>query len=75
MLVRKKKKTTKKKQNSDTLNPQPAQNFSMPYYTEKLGWLSCPQMPAPNLLGRHRLKREQISSAQHSHSQHWDKPA
>jgi hypothetical protein len=47
------KKSTKKNQNFDTLNPQLVQSFSMPRYTEKTGGLPCHQMPAANLLGRH----------------------
>jgi hypothetical protein len=45
-------KITKKKQNSDTLNPQPIQSFSTPHYIEKPGELLHCQTPAPNLLGR-----------------------
>jgi hypothetical protein len=33
------KKNTKKKQDSDMLNPQPIQSFSTPRYTEKTGGL------------------------------------
>jgi hypothetical protein len=68
-------KNTKKKQNSNTLNPQPIQNFSMPHYTEKTGGLPYHQMPAPNLLGKHRPTGEQISSTWYSHSHFCDKPA
>jgi hypothetical protein len=45
------KTTTKKKKNSDTLNPQSAHSFSMPHYTEKPGGLLRCQAPAPNLPG------------------------
>jgi hypothetical protein len=45
------KKTTKKKQNSETLNPQPVQSFFMPHYTEKIGGLPHHQTLTPNLLG------------------------
>jgi hypothetical protein len=44
------KKNTKKKQNSETPNPQPEKSFSMPHYTEKVGGLPCCQTLAPNLL-------------------------
>jgi hypothetical protein len=47
------KKTTKKNQNSNTLNPQPVKSFSTPCYSEKTGGLPHHQTPAPNLLGRH----------------------
>jgi hypothetical protein len=70
-----KKKTTKKKQNSNTLNSQPIQSFSTPHYTEKPGRLPCHQTPAPNLLGRCRPTGEQISSTWYSHSHPWDKLA
>jgi hypothetical protein len=62
------KKTTKKKQNSDTPNPQPTQSFSMPHYNKKPGGLPHHQMLAPNLLGRHRPTGEQISSTWYSYS-------
>jgi hypothetical protein len=42
-------KTTKKKQNSNTPNPQPGPNFCTPRYTEKPGRLLCHQTLAPNL--------------------------
>jgi hypothetical protein len=57
------KKTTEKKQNSDTLNPQPTQSFSTPRYPEEPGGILMPCYPeepggilhhqaqAPNLLG------------------------
>jgi hypothetical protein len=70
-----KKINTKKKQSSNTLNPQTIQTFCMPHYTEKTGGLSHHQTPAPNLLGRHRPTGEQISSMWYSHSYPWDKPA
>jgi hypothetical protein len=44
----------KKKQNSETLNPQPIKSFSTPHYTEKTGGLQHHQTPAPNLLRRHK---------------------
>jgi hypothetical protein len=69
------KKTTKNKQNSDTLSPQPTQSFSTPRYTEKPGGLPCHQMPTPNLLGRRRLTGEQISGTWYSYSHLWNKPA
>jgi hypothetical protein len=69
------KKTTKKKQNFDTLNSQPIQSFSMPHCTKKTGGLPCCQMQAPNLPGRNRPTGEQISSMWCSHSHPWDKPA
>jgi hypothetical protein len=47
-------KTTKKRQNYDTPNPQTSQSFSMPHYSEKSGEIMCHQMPAPNLPGRCR---------------------
>jgi hypothetical protein len=67
------KKITKKKQNSNTLNPQHIQSFSTPHYTEKTGGLPRHQMLAPNLLGRYRPTGEQISSTWYSHSHPWDK--
>jgi hypothetical protein len=67
-------KTTKKKQNYDIPNLQPIQSFSMAHYTEKGGLLHH-QMPAPNLLGKHRPTGEQISGMLYSHSYPWDKPA
>jgi hypothetical protein len=48
------KKTTKNKKNSNTPNAQPIQILSMPRYNKKTGGLPHHQMPAPNLLGRHR---------------------
>jgi hypothetical protein len=69
------KKTTKKKQNSDTLHPQPAQNFFMSRYTEETGGLPHCQTPAPNLLGRFRPTGEKISHTQYTHNNLWDKPA
>jgi hypothetical protein len=69
------KKNTKKKQNFNTLNPQPTQSFSMPYYTEKPGVILHRQVPVPNLLGRCRPTGEQISCTGYSHSHPWDKPA
>jgi hypothetical protein len=48
------KKNKKKKPNSETLNPQPVQSFSMPHYTEKTGGLPHHQMLAPNLLRKLR---------------------
>jgi hypothetical protein len=68
-------KNTKKKQNSETPNPQSVQSFSMPCYTEKPGGLPCHQMLAPNQLGRCRPTGEQISGMQYSHSHSWDKLA
>jgi hypothetical protein len=68
-------KTTNKKQNSNTLNPQHAHTFSMPRYTEKPGGLLHHQMLAPNLHGRSRPTGEQISGIQYPHSHTWDKPA
>jgi hypothetical protein len=68
-------KTTKKTQNSNTLNPQPVQSFSMPHYTEKTGGLLCHQMLDPNLLERHRPTGKQISSMWYSYSYPWDKSA
>jgi hypothetical protein len=62
------KKTTKKKQNSDTLNPQSIQSFPKPRYTEKTGGLPHLQTPAPNLLGKCRPTGEQISGMWYSHS-------
>jgi hypothetical protein len=55
-----KKNNNKKKQNSETLNPQPIKSFSMPRYTENM------RAPAPpdtgsKLLGRRRPTGEQIS--------------
>jgi hypothetical protein len=70
-----KKKNTKKKQNSNTLNPQPIQNYSTPHQTEKTVGFPRHQMPAPNLLGRCRSTGEQISSTRYSHSYPWNKPA
>jgi hypothetical protein len=55
------KKNTKKKQSSDTPNPQPTQSFSMPHYTEKPGGLLHHQTPLPNMLGRSRAIGKQIS--------------
>jgi hypothetical protein len=52
------KKSTKRNQGFDTLNPQPVQSFSMPCYMEKTGGLLCHQMPAPNLLGRHPADKQ-----------------
>jgi hypothetical protein len=69
------KKTTKKNQNSDTLNPQSVQSFSMPCHTEKTGGLPHCQMPAPYLLGRCRQTGEQVSGTWYSHSYPWDEPA
>jgi hypothetical protein len=51
-------KTTKRNQGFHTLNPQPMQSFSVPYYTEKTGGLLCHQTPAPNLLGRHPAEQQ-----------------
>jgi hypothetical protein len=65
-------KTTKKKKNSDTPNPQPAQSFSMPHYTEKSGGLLCHQMPAPNLPGRCKPTGEQIRGMWYPHNHPWD---
>jgi hypothetical protein len=42
---------------------QPAQSFPTPCYPEKPAGLPHCQMPAPNLLGRHRPTGEQISCA------------
>jgi hypothetical protein len=47
-------KKPKKKQNSETLNPQPVKSFSTPLYTEKTGGLQHLQMPALNLPRRCR---------------------
>jgi hypothetical protein len=44
----------KKKQNSETLNPQPIKSFSTPHYTEKTGGLQHHQTLAPNLPRRCR---------------------
>jgi hypothetical protein len=60
------RKTTKKKQKSDTPNSQSTKSFSMPHYTVKEGGLPHWQRLAPNLLGR--------CSMQYSHSHPWDKP-
>jgi hypothetical protein len=49
-----KNKTKKKKQNSETLNPQPIKSVSMPHYTEKTGGLQHHQTQAPNQPRRHR---------------------
>jgi hypothetical protein len=48
------KKTQRKKQNSETLNPQAIQSFSTPCYTEKAGGLQHHQMLAPKLHRRCR---------------------
>jgi hypothetical protein len=69
------KKTTKKKQISETSHPQPAQSFSTPHYTENPGELPCHQTLAPNLLGKPRPTGEQISGMWYSHSHPWNKPA
>jgi hypothetical protein len=68
-------KITKKKQNSNTPNPQPAHSFSMPHYKEKPGGLLHCQTLAPNLLGKCRPTGEQISGMWYPHSHPWDKPA
>jgi hypothetical protein len=44
-------KKKKKKQNSETLNPQPVKCFSMPHYTEKTEGLQHHQTQAPTCLG------------------------
>jgi hypothetical protein len=67
------KNTTKNKQNSDTPSPQPAQNLSMPLYTEKSGGLLHHSTPVSNLLGRRRPTGEQINVMQYSHSHPWEK--
>jgi hypothetical protein len=54
-------KTTKKKQNFDTLNPQPVQSFSTSSDTKKTGGLPHFQMLAPNLLRRPRPTGDQIN--------------
>jgi hypothetical protein len=46
-LGRKKKKNTKKKQNSITPNTQLIRSFSIPHYTEKTGGLPREGMLAP----------------------------
>jgi hypothetical protein len=53
----KKKKTKKKKQNSETLNAQPMKSFSTPCYTEKTEGHQHHQLPAPNLHRRHKQTR------------------
>jgi hypothetical protein len=53
-LGKKTQKNKKKKQNSETLNPQPIKSFSTPNYTQKTGGSQHHQMPAPNLHRRHR---------------------
>jgi hypothetical protein len=68
-------KNTKKKKNPDIPNPQSIQRLSTPHHTEKPGGLLHCQMPASNLLGRHRPTGEQISSTWYSHSHPWDKLA
>jgi hypothetical protein len=50
-------KKASKKQNSNTLNPQPVQSFFTPPHTEKTGGLLHLQTPAPKLLGRRRPTR------------------
>jgi hypothetical protein len=45
------------------------------YRTQGLGGLLCRQMPAPDLLGRHRPNKQQISSTWYFHSYPWEKPA
>jgi hypothetical protein len=52
------KKPIKNKQNSNNMNSQPIQNFSMPRCTEKTGGFPCCQMLAPNLLGRCRPTKQ-----------------
>jgi hypothetical protein len=39
------------------------------------GMAAAPQMPAPNLLWRHKTTGEKISGTWYSHSYPWDKPA
>jgi hypothetical protein len=44
-------KKTKRRNNSETLNPKPMQSFSTPHYTEKTGGLLPHQMLAKTCLG------------------------
>jgi hypothetical protein len=50
----------KHEEESKLRHPEPpVQSFSTPCHTEKIGGLSCCQMPAKNMLGRYLADQQQ----------------